>query len=122
MNDYLTYPDDQLMNQVNALEGMYPDSYMRVYPYVQDVVDTLSDEDVKALTASDISHLAQEIAVHSEGTAQRNGNIITDIAQILLLRELFDRYDGRRYPPYLIPAYPYWRNENRGRGHFGRYR
>ena len=118
MDQYMT--NDPVMSEQfeEKIEELYPDSYRRLYPFVQDVVDTVDDRALHSMTQTEVSSLADQVVARSGVTGKQSpgGGLLRDFTQVLLLRELFDRFDGRRFPHY-----PYRRRRRFRRGRFGRY-
>ena len=113
------------MPHEEKIESLYPESYRRLYPHVQDVVDTLDEATILNMSQADIGRLAGQAVTQSGVTSKQQvpygGGVLGDLAQVLVLRELFDRHDWRR-APFFFPFFPYGRfRRRRRRGRFGRY-
>lgn len=95
-------------------ENISSDCYIRVYPHVQDIVNTISDEDMYYLTEDDITYLTDEVARRSNITndppAGHNPFSARDFARALIIGSLFDRHRRhrrRRFNPFFPFFFPF---------------
>lgn len=124
MENYGGYPMNTMPEYAGGMEKMYPDSYLRVYPHVKDVVDSISDESMRHLSNDDVDRLADE-AVRRSGAlsdppAGHTANTMTDLTRGLVVRDLVDRGRRRGFFPFFSPFFffPFdFRDRDRFRDH-----
>ena len=89
------------------IERSYPESYRRLYPHVQQIVDSISDDGMYNMTAEDIDGMAVEAmarsGMHGDPSLVHN----KDIAQVIVARTLFDRHRRRRRHGRRFPLWPF---------------
>ena len=119
----------------DKIERMYPDIYHQIIPYIDDILETLGEEEIENLTEEEIADLVTQIEERFAGAVNPMGghgpSAMNDIARILLLGAIANRYQRRPmfYPPYgypffypfpVMPFFPGHCGHGRCSGHRGR--
>ena len=119
-NNYYMNPANEMIDYADKIETMYPENYTKIYPHVQDIVDTLDNERMYALTPMDIDGITEQVVKQSN--PHRDENFAKEMARVLILRELFHRHDRNSAFPFIFPFFfnPFGRNGHM-RGHRGRF-
>ena len=113
METYMGYPGDPAMGFPERMEKMYPEAYSRMYPHVRHLVGALDDGALTGLESADVDRLAEEAmrrsGVAGDPPAGHNAHTLNDMARGMVLRDMRDRFRGRRFFPYLPPFlfFPY---------------
>ncbi|WP_312644788.1 hypothetical protein [Hydrogenoanaerobacterium sp.] len=109
MDNYLGNPMNLSVDYMDRMEKMYPDCYTRIYPHVQDIVDSLSDESMYNLSNENINQLTDEAVrrsnVMNDPPMGHNRSTINDFTRALMVRDMFDRHRRRRFNPFFFPFF-----------------
>ena len=115
MDDYMMSPFDPTFDFAERVERMYPDSYNRIYPQVQNAVDALDDGRMYDLTSDDVDRLTEETmarsGVMSDPPEGHSRSTISDLARALVVRELSDRRRRRGFFPFPFFFFPFDRRD-----------
>lgn len=97
------------MDYANKIEKMYPDAYTRVYPHVQYLVNSISDESMYNLTNEDIEHITQEAMKRSNTVNDpppgHSMHTVGDMTRTLVVRDFHDRFRRNRFFPFFSPFF-----------------
>ena len=93
------------------MERLYPETAAIISPHARDMVDSLSDEAVEAVSSADISRMAGEAVRRSgmEGNMPpgHSPETLGDLTRALVVRELIDRHRRRGFgrQPFFFPFF-----------------
>ena len=107
MDRYLTVPQNSAPDYSSFLEKMYPDSYIRIYPHIQYMVNSMDDDGMYGLTHDDMDRMTEEVlsrsGMPSDPPAGHSRNMLGDLTRALLIRELLNRHRQRiPFPPFIL--------------------
>ncbi|MDR1700964.1 MAG: hypothetical protein LBR68_07210 [Lachnoclostridium sp.] len=90
------------MNYVGRIEKMYPDIHKKITPYVENMAESLSENQRYRMTQEDLNHYTNEIIkkgkFHENLPQGHNYNTVSDIVTAMFVRELLDCH--RRRPEF----------------------
>lgn len=102
MENYMD-SSDSMANFSDQIQKLYPDSYIRIYPHVQYMVDSMNDENLYNLTNNDIDRLSDEAirrsSILNDPPRGHNRETIRDLTRFMFIRDLHDRFRRRRFSP-----------------------
>ncbi len=90
------------INFIERMDNMYPESYKKILPFVENMAESLNENQIYHMTNNDINGITREIIrkgnLHENLPSTYHGNTIHDIVKALLLKELSERH--RRRPDF----------------------
>lgn len=107
MTDPMGYPMDNALEYADRIGKMYPDSYRRIYPHVQETLGLVGDEYISELTGADMDRMVDDTMVRGNLMADpprgHTPDTARDMARALLVRDLYDRHRRRGF----FPGFPF---------------
>jgi hypothetical protein len=89
------------------IEGSYPESYRRLFPHVNQIVESMSDDAMYNMSPDDIDGLAVEAMARSGMSSDPSMAHNADVARVMVGRQLFDRHRRRGRGRGRFPLWPF---------------